>query len=123
MFDITPSTLSRCFQQVAGSPIANFPEANFLAKVNRMCDQDHFNEDSKKYTRRDFGTLAAAGLGAGFGAAVFFPSSADAAEVTESDVTITTPDGECDAYFVAPGTGSHAAVLILAGHFRLAPRV
>lgn len=36
-----------------------------------MCDQDHFEEDLNKYSRRDFNTLAAAGL-SGLGAAIFF---------------------------------------------------
>jgi carboxymethylenebutenolidase len=73
-----------------------------------MCDQDHFEEDLKKYSRRDIGALAAVGLGA----AMMLPRAASAAEVSESDVSIKTPDGECDAYFVAPNSGSHAAVLV-----------
>jgi hypothetical protein len=39
----------------------------------------------------------------------------------ESDVTIKTPDGECDAYFVAPTTGAHAAVLVWPDIFGLRP--
>lgn len=81
-----------------------------------MCDQDHFEEDLKKYSRRDFGTLAAAGVGA-----VMLPRAADAADVSERDVTIQTPDGNCDAYFVAPSSGSHAAVLIWPDIFGLRP--
>ena len=46
-----------------------------------MCDQDHFEEDLKKYTRRDLGTLAAIGVGA----AIMLPRAADAADVSESD--------------------------------------
>ena len=42
-----------------------------------MCDQDHFEEDAKKYTRRDMASLAAAGMGA----AIAFPSVANAKEV------------------------------------------
>ena len=61
-----------------------------------MCDQDHFEEDLQKYSRRDIGTLAAVGVGA----AMMLPRAANAAEVSESDVNIKTPDGECDAYFV-----------------------
>lgn len=82
-----------------------------------MCDQDHFEEDSKKYSRRDLGTLAAVGVGA----AMMLPRAADAAEVNESDVSIKTPDGQCDAYFVAPSTGSHAAVLVWPDIFGLRP--
>jgi carboxymethylenebutenolidase len=82
-----------------------------------MCDQDHFEDDLKKYSRRDLGALAAAGVGA----AMMLPRAADAAEVTESDVSIVTPEGECDAYFVAPKGGAHAAVLVWPDIFGLRP--
>jgi carboxymethylenebutenolidase len=81
-----------------------------------MCDQDHFAEDLKKYTRRDVGTLAAA-----VGLAAMLPQGAFAQNVKESDVTIRTPDGECDAYFVTPSTGAHAAVLVWPDIFGLRP--
>lgn len=82
-----------------------------------MCDQDHFDDDLKRYSRRDMGTFAVAGLGA----AMMLPRVANAAEVSESDVVIDTPDGKCDAYFVAPKTGAHAAVLIWPDIFGLRP--
>ncbi|HBE67911.1 MAG TPA: dienelactone hydrolase [Planctomycetaceae bacterium] len=82
-----------------------------------MCDQDHFEEDVKKYSRRDLATWVAAG-GA---AAVMLPKAANAAEVAEQEVTIETPDGKCDAYFVAPSTGKHPAVLIWPDIFGLRP--
>ncbi len=82
-----------------------------------MCDQDHFEEDLKKYSRREAGALAAAGVGA----AMMFPRAADAAEVKGSEVRIETPDGVCDAYFVAPTTGTHAAVLVWPDIFGLRP--
>lgn len=82
-----------------------------------MCDQDHFDEDLKKYSRRDIGILAAVGVGA----AMMGPSAANGAELSESDVSITTPDGECDAYFVCPKEGSHAAVLVWPDIFGLRP--
>jgi carboxymethylenebutenolidase len=72
-----------------------------------MCDQDHFEEDLKKYSRRDVGTLAAA-----VGIAMALPRAANAVDVNESEVTIETPDGVCDAYFAAPTDGAHAAVLV-----------
>lgn len=81
-----------------------------------MCDQDHFEDDVKKYSRRDFGTLAAAGVGA-----IMLPRAADAADVNERDVKIETPDGNCDAYFVAPKSGIHAAVLVWPDIFGLRP--
>jgi carboxymethylenebutenolidase len=78
-----------------------------------MCDQDHFEEDLKKYlregrvTRRDFGTLTA-----GVGIAFMLPRAANAQAVTEREVEIRTPDGVCDAHFVYPSSGAHAAVLV-----------
>jgi len=81
-----------------------------------MCDQDHFAEDLKQYSRRDVGALAAA-----VGVAMMLPRAAHAVDVKESDVTIKTPDGECDAYFVAPATGAHAAVLVWPDIFGLRP--
>ena len=82
-----------------------------------MCDQDHFEDDLKRYSRRNFGTLAAAGVGVAF----LLPKAANAAEVSGQDVLIKTPDGECDAYFVTPQTGAHAAVLIWPDIFGLRP--
>jgi carboxymethylenebutenolidase len=81
-----------------------------------MCDQDHFAEDLKKYSRRDVGTIAAA-----VGVAMALPRAAWAVDVKEADVNITTPDGTCDAYFVAPTTGAHAAVLVWPDIFGLRP--
>jgi carboxymethylenebutenolidase len=72
-----------------------------------MCDQDHFEEDLKKYSRRDVGALAAA-----VGVAMMLPRAANAVDVKANEVTIKTPDGECDAYFVTPTSGAHAAVLV-----------
>ena len=78
-----------------------------------MCDQDHFDDDLQKYlnrgavTRRQFAMLTA-----GMGLMIMLPRSADALDVSEKDVAITTPDGVADAYFVFPSTGAHAAVLV-----------
>jgi carboxymethylenebutenolidase len=77
-----------------------------------MCDE-HFEEDVRQYlarrnvTRREFGATAA-----GVGMMAMLPRVANAQAVTESDVEITTPDGVCDAYFVHPSSGRHAAVLV-----------
>lgn len=81
-----------------------------------MCDHDHFEDDLKKYSRRDFGAMAAAAVGA-----AMLPRTARAAEVSGRDVLIKTPDGECDAFFVAPEKGAHAAVLIWPDIFGLRP--
>ena len=63
-----------------------------------MCD-DRTLEETEKFllTRRQLGL--AAGIGS---AASWLPSIANATDLVESDVEITTPDGVCDAYFVHP---------------------
>jgi len=86
-----------------------------------MCDQDHFEEDRLEYeasglvTRRQFGVLVGAGI------AMMLPAVVDAVAVSESDVTIKTPDGTCDAYFVHPSTGTAPAVLMWPDIFGLRP--
>jgi carboxymethylenebutenolidase len=82
-----------------------------------MCDQDHFNEDVKKYSRRDLGIIVSGGIGA----ALLLPQSAQAFETVENDVEIQTQDGVCDAYFVTPKDGAHAAVLVWPDIFGLRP--
>jgi carboxymethylenebutenolidase len=74
-----------------------------------MCDHDSMDVMQKagELSRRQFGAL---GLGAGVIA--MLPRAANAVEVSESEVTIKTPDGNCDAHFVHPKTGAHAAVLV-----------
>jgi carboxymethylenebutenolidase len=57
--------------------------------------------------RRQFGAL-----GVGASVIAMLPRAANAAEVSESEVTIQTPDGNCDAHFVHPKTGAHAAILV-----------
>jgi len=67
-------------------------------------------------SRRDFVALSlAAGLAAATGA------SAQELQVMEMNVEIKTPDGTCDAAFIHPTTGSHAAVLIWPDAFGLRP--
>jgi carboxymethylenebutenolidase len=67
-------------------------------------------------SRRDFTALSvAAGLTAAAG-----PAQA-AMALTESDVTIKTPDGTCDAAFIRPASGKHPAVLLWPDIFGLRP--
>lgn len=58
-------------------------------------------------TRRSFGAMAGAA-----GLALLLPAPADARPIAGKDVSIATPDGTCDAYFVAPATGKAPGVLI-----------
>src|SRR5262245_58133318 len=85
-----------------------------------MCDQDH-DKETLTYealglvTRRQFGVLVAAGV------ALALPKVINAVAVTDMDVTITTPDGMCDAYFVHPSTGNAPGVLVWPDIFGLRP--
>ena len=80
-----------------------------------------FRRGSKEYealglvTRRQFGVLVGAGV------SLLLPQVANAVAVTESDVTVTTPDGTADCYFVHPATGTAAAVLVWPDIFGLRP--
>ena len=86
-----------------------------------MCDQDQFEKDRQEYearglvTRRQFGALLGAGM------AMLLPQVANAVAVTESDVTVTTPDGTADCYFVHPASGTAAGVLMWPDIFGLRP--
>jgi len=66
-------------------------------------------------TRRQFGVIVAAGV------AMALPAVANAADVAEADVTVTTPDGQADAYFVHPSSGVAAGVLVWPDIFGLRP--
>jgi len=66
-------------------------------------------------TRREFGVLLGAGV------AILLPQVVNAVAVTESDVTVTTPDGNADCYFVHPASGTAPGVLIWPDIFGLRP--
>ena len=86
-----------------------------------MCDQDHFEDDREQFealglvTRKQFGMMLGAGM------AMMLPQVANAAAVTESDVSVMTPDGTADGYFVHPATGTAPGVLIWPDIFGLRP--
>jgi carboxymethylenebutenolidase len=86
-----------------------------------MCDQDQFEKDRQEYearglvTRRQFGVLLGAGM------AMMLPRVVDAVAVTDGDVTVTTPDGTADCYFVHPASGTAAGVLLWPDIFGLRP--
>jgi carboxymethylenebutenolidase len=112
-----------------------------------MCDDDSFDDmvayrlRQEHLSRRNFGSLAiGAGLaslvplgcapaepatsptpGAGSAAASTGTPAGGAAATTESEITITTPDGTCDAYFVHPTSGASPAVLVWPDIFGLRP--
>src|ERR1700692_3068563 len=86
-----------------------------------MCEQDHFDEDRKQYealgsvTRKQFGIMLGAGI------AMMLPQVANAVAVTESDVSVMTPDGTADCYFVHPASGTAPGVLVWPDIFGLRP--
>jgi carboxymethylenebutenolidase len=86
-----------------------------------MCDQDHFEKDRQEFeaqgkvTRRQFGVMLGAGM------AMMLPQVPNAAKVTESEVTVKTPDGNADCYFVHPATGTAPGVLVWPDIFGLRP--
>ncbi len=78
-----------------------------------MCDKDSI-DDMNEYaqrtgelTRRRFGAWSLASS-----LTMLLPAVAGAADVTESEVEIKTPDGVADAYFVHPSSGTHPGVLM-----------
>src|SRR5919201_2995529 len=86
-----------------------------------MCDQDHFEKDRQDYealglvTRRQFGVMLGAGM------AMMLPQAKNPVKVTESEVTVMTPDGTADCYFVHPATGTAPGVLVWPDIFGLRP--
>jgi carboxymethylenebutenolidase len=85
-----------------------------------MCDQDH-DKERQEYearglvTRRQFGVLLGAGM------SMLLPRVVNAVAVAESDVTVMTPDGTADCYFVHPASGTAPGVLVWPDIFGLRP--
>lgn len=80
-----------------------------------MCDKDtpHDWEEHAKanpLSRRHFMAISA-GLSLA-SLLEMYPAAANAADVKENEVTIKTPDGMSDCYFVHPAQGASAAVLV-----------
>src|SRR5262245_4129524 len=86
-----------------------------------MCDQDHFGNDREEYerlglvTRRQFGIMLGAGM------VMMLPQVKNAVAVTESEVTVMTPDGTADCYFAHPASGTAPGVLVWPDIFGLRP--
>jgi carboxymethylenebutenolidase len=77
-------------------------------------NQDH-DDTPDDPSRRDFVTLSlAAGLAVATGSA-----AVAATPVTETDVTIKTPDGTCDAAFIHPAAGAHPGIILWTDAFGL----
>jgi carboxymethylenebutenolidase len=103
-----------------------------------MCDDDSFDDmlayrlraaTADALSRRRFGALTVgAGLASLLASACKTPepqapaaTPVGAPATTESEVSIVTPDGTCDAYFVHRTTGADPAVLVWPDIFGLRP--
>lgn len=77
-----------------------------------MCDETTLDDAEEaftngKLTRRDLARYSSV-----LALSALLPTPAWAAEVTEQDVSVTTPAGAADCYFVHPAKGTHPAVII-----------
>lgn len=79
-----------------------------------MCDEITERENDKYFeklqpglSRRRFNTLSA-----GAAAAMMLPRAANAMSVVEQDVSVQTPDGDADCYFVHPASGRYPGVIV-----------
>ena len=80
------------------------------------------NEERIERPRHDdLSRRAFVALSIGSGLAAATGSAGAALPVVESDLTIETPDGSCDAAFIHPASGVHPGVLIWPDAFGLRP--
>src|SRR6266849_2233745 len=85
--------------------------------TDEKANHEENTESPGDLSRRDFVSMSVA---AGIVAAAGSASAADM-PVTETMVTVKTPDGMCDAAYIHPTTGSHPAVIIWPDAFGLRP--
>src|SRR5512144_499022 len=86
-----------------------------------MCDQDHHEDELREYEARGLVTRKQFGVMLGAGIAMMLPEVANAVTVVDSEVTIKTPDGTADCYFVHPASGTAPGVLVWPDIFGLRP--
>ena len=77
-----------------------------------MCDEITARDELEILRRRGLTRRQFAAASAGTALALMLPPVANALDVVEQDVMVPTPDGEADCYFVHPGEGAHAAVIV-----------
>jgi len=70
-------------------------------------DNEKYLSESTRLSRREF-----SGLAAGAALTLLLPRAADALDVSETDVSVATPDGTADCYFVHPASGRHPGVIV-----------
>jgi carboxymethylenebutenolidase len=77
-----------------------------------MCDELTERDIDEYFRRNGISRRTFNATGAGAAIAMILPPVANAVDVVGEDVTVPTPDGEADCYFVHPTTGAHAAVML-----------
>ena len=85
-----------------------------------MCDQDHF-ETTERLRSQGLGDAPPVRRARSAPAWPWCCRRSPTPSRSPTDVTIKTPDGTCDAYFVHPATGTGAGVLIWPDIFGLRP--
>ena len=81
-------------------------------------ESDVTHPEASDLRRRDFVALSVA---TGVAATALPTAAAAAPAVVEKDLTITTPDGTCDAAYFHPASGKHPAVVLWTDAFGLRP--
>ncbi len=76
-----------------------------------MCDEFTLQAEQAALSRRGFGVLGGATLIAG-GCSGTMAFAKGKGSLVEAQVSIPTPDGHCDAFFVHPARGKHPAVIL-----------
>ncbi|MCZ6709935.1 MAG: dienelactone hydrolase family protein, partial [Gammaproteobacteria bacterium] len=78
-----------------------------MCDEHTVSDNNDFLRATRSLSRRRFGALSAA-----VAVAMLLPRVANAQNVSESDVQVTTPDGVADCYFVHPASGRYPGVIV-----------
>jgi carboxymethylenebutenolidase len=87
-----------------------------MSQPNEDNQDQRQEEATSDISRRDFIAMAAAA-----GVVATTDSASASLSVVETDVTIKTSDGICDAAFIHPTSGSHPAVIVWSDAFGLRP--
>ena len=77
-----------------------------------MCDEDTVADNNEFFRKSNISRRQFNALTAGTALSMLLPRVANAMEVIEQDVVVTTPDGIADCYFVHPAEGKHPGVLV-----------
>ena len=78
-----------------------------------MCDEETVQDNDNLFKKNaDLSRRQFTSITAGATLAMLLPRAANAQSVLETDVSVPTPDGLADCYFVHPASGQHPGVII-----------